>query len=172
MKKINLFGIAIVLIVLTISACKKPYDDSKEVASPISSPEKIAAAINGTWKMTNALQIDEKSLVKESMNITDFLTSESGQVPNIIFSTTDSSFTVDTTNLVLNLFELSSGKWSFDDNRYPSKILLKDINGVVASEVVIGKNLLSPSPQINFVSSVNCGEEKAFSYSVSFFKNN
>ncbi|MFY8165561.1 MAG: DUF5004 domain-containing protein [Sediminibacterium sp.] len=172
MKKINLFGIAIVLIGISISACKKKYDDSKEVAPPVSSPEKIAAALNGTWKMTNALQVDEKSLVKESMNIADFLTSESGQVPNIIFNTTDSSFTVDTTNLVLNLFELSSGKWSFDDNRYPSKIILKDLNGNPASEVIIGKNLLSPAPQINFVSSVNCEAEKAFSYSVSFFKIN
>jgi hypothetical protein len=172
MKKINLFGLIILSVVFIVFGCKKPYDYSKEVAEPISSPEKIAAALNGSWKMNTAIQIDEKSLVKESMNIADFLTAESGQVPNISFNTVDSTFTVDTASLVLNLFVLSNGKWSFDDNRYPSKIILKDLNGIIASEVSIGKNLLSPTPQLNFVNAVNCGAEKAMSYSISFFKNN
>ena len=158
MKKINLFGLIILSVVFIVFGCKKPYDYSKEVAEPISSPEKIAAALNGSWKMNTAIQIDEKSLVKESMNIADFLTAESGQVPNISFNTVDSTFTVDTA--------------SFDDNRYPSKIILKDLNGIIASEVSIGKNLLSPTPQLNFVNAVNCGAEKAMSYSISFLKNN
>ncbi|MCE2740435.1 MAG: DUF5004 domain-containing protein [Sphingobacteriales bacterium] len=172
MKKINLFGLIILVIGIISIGCKKPYDDSKEVATPISSPEKIAAALSGSWTMNTAIQVDEKSLVKESMNIADFLTSESGQVPNISFNTVDSTFTVDTASLVLNLFVLSNGKWSFDDNRYPSKIILKDLNGNVASEVSIGKNLLSPAPQLNFVNAVSCGAEKAMSYSISFLKNN
>lgn len=172
MKNINVIGSTLMLIGLLVFGCKKPYDDSKEVASPITSPEKIAEALNGTWKMTTALQIDEKSLVRESMDISDFLTAENGQVPNINFNTIDSTFSVDTTNLVLNLFVLSNGKWSFDDNRYPSKIILKDLNGIMASEVIIGKNLLSPNPQLNFASSFSCGAEKAMSYNVSFVKNN
>ena len=59
----------------------------------------------------------------------------------------------------------------FSQNQVP-RVQLKDLNGNVASEVSIGKNLLSPAPQLNFVNAVSCGAEKAMSYSISFLKNN
>jgi len=170
MKKIYLLGSFVMAISLSTSSCKKPYDYEKEVAIPVSTPEKIALALNGSWKMNAAIEIDEKSLVKESMDIADFLTSDLGQVPNITFNTTENTFTVDTAGLVVNFFKVTYGKWSFDDDRYPSKIKLKDMSDNAVSEVTIGKNLLSPTPQLNFVDVVNCGADKAISYSISLVK--
>ncbi len=170
MKKIQILGLIMITISVVITGCKKPYDYDKEVAASVSTPEKIAGSINGTWKMSSAIEIDEKSLVKESMDIADFLTSDAGTVPNITFNTTDYTFTVDTNSLVQNFFKVVNGKWSFDDNRYPSKVILTDMDNNPLFDVVIGKNLLSPTPQLNFVDGVNCGTDKAISYSVSFIK--
>ena len=170
MKRIYLLVLVAMVISLSVTSCKKPYDDDKEVAAPISTPDKIASALNGSWSMTTAVEIDEKSLVKESMDIADFLTSDLGQVPNITFNTANNTFTVDTAGLVVNFFKLTNGKWSFDDDRYPTKISLKDLSDNVVSEVTIGKNLLSPTPQLNFVDVVNCGTDKAISYSISLVK--
>lgn len=171
MKKTQIIGLFLITISVIIG-CKKPYDYDKEVAASVSTPEKIAASLNGTWKMNSAIEVDEKSLVKESMDISDFLISDIGAVPNITFNTTDNTFTVDTVGLVLNFFKVYNGKWSFDDDRYPSKIKLADMNNNPILDIVIGKNLLSPSPQLNFVDGVNCGAEMALSYSVSFIKQN
>jgi hypothetical protein len=172
MKKIQILGLFIITVSVLVTGCKKPYDYDKEVAASVSTPEKIAASINGTWRMNSAVEIDEKSLVKESMDIADFLTSDMGAVPNITFNTTDNTFTVDTNGLVQNFFKVDHGKWNFDDARYPSKVILTDIDNNPILDVVIGKNLLSPNPQLDFVDGVKCGAEMAISYSVSFIKQN
>lgn len=170
MKKIYNIGLTLALAAIVFAGCKKPYDYDKEVAAPVSTPEKIAASISGSWQMTAAVEVDEKSLIKESMDITDFLTSDAGVVPNITFNTSNNTFTVDTAGLVLNFFKVQNGKWALDDDRYPTKIVLKDMSDNVVSELSIGKNLLSPSPQLNFIDGANCGTDKALSYSVSLVK--
>ena len=167
MKKIGI----IICVLALFNSCKKPYDDDKEVAAPISTPEKIAASIEGTWYMNSALEIDEKSLIKESIDISDFLTSETGLVPNITFKASDKTFTIDTTGVVKNFFKVNNGKWLFDDDRYPSKITLIDLSDNIITDVNISKNLLSTNPQLSFIDGANCGSEKAISYSISFVKN-
>lgn len=169
MKMMKKIGIIICVLAL-FNSCKKPYDYDKEVAAPISTPEKIAASIEGTWYMNSASEVDEKSLVKESIDISDFLTSETGLVPNITFKTSENTFTIDTTGVVKNFFKVNNGKWRFDDDRYPSKITLLDLSNNVITDINISKNLLSTTPQLSFIDGVNCGTEKAISYNISFVK--
>lgn len=166
---INIVSGGLLMAFVLVSSCKKPYDYDKEVAPGIASPEKISAALGGTWRMTTGLEVDGKSLVSESMDITDFLLS-GGNTPNITFNA-DSSFTVDTTGVLINYFQVTSGRWAFDDNRYPTKIFIKDMNSNVLTEISIGMNLLGISPQLNFIQAIDCTDNtKAISYNLSFKK--
>lgn len=150
------------------SGCKKPYDYDKEVAAPIATPEKIAASLTGKWEMKIATQVDEKSLTKESIDISDFLISD-GKSPNISFHA-DGSFTVDTPGLIINYFVAEQGLWAFDDPRYPTKVLLKDAANNALTEITIGSNLVGLSPQLSYISSVDCSGEKAMSYNITLVK--
>lgn len=151
-----------------VSGCKKPYDYDKEVAVPIATPEKLAASLNGYWEMQTALEIDEKSLIKESMDISDFLNS-GGKSPNITFHA-DYTFSVDTPGLLINYFRVEQGKWAFDDARYPTKVILTDLSENPVSEITIGSNLVGISPRLSYISSVDCGETKALSYNITLIK--
>jgi hypothetical protein len=164
----NLFFAAAIAGVILVPGCKKPYDYDKEVAAPIATPEKIAASLTGNWEMKMAMQVDEKSLTKESIDISDFLLSE-GKSPNISFHA-DGSFTVDTPGLIINYFVADQGLWTFDDPRYPTKILLKDAANNALTEISIGSNLVGLSPQLSYISAVDCSGEKAMSYNITLIK--
>lgn len=152
-------------------SCKKPYDYDKDLGTPAYSVEKLNASITGTWRMQQALQVDEKTLIRESMDITDFLTAGNATAPNIRFDAASRTFSVDTAGLLINYFVIPSGKWKFDDDRYPARIILMDQNDTETSEISIGKNLLSPAPQLMFIQSIDCSGEKAISYNIVFTKN-
>jgi hypothetical protein len=162
------------LIVFLASAfvwvsCEKPYDYDKEI-TPKYSPEKMASAINGKWELTKALHIDEKSITKESIDITDFYAQDGASLPNITFATNPQIFTVDTAGVVFNYFNGTSGTWAFDDDRYPSQISLTDNSGSTLGVIKIGSNLLGLTPTLTYVSEASCGGEKAMTYNIQFTK--
>ena len=135
MKRIYILTI---ITAFAIYGCKKPYED-KAIGDPIYTTENLMKILNGKWVMSSALQLDEKSLTKESIDITDFYTSQAGShLPNIIINTTDHTYTSDTAGVVANYFG-TAGTWALDDPDYPKKIWL--INGVDTIILPIGKNL-------------------------------
>ncbi len=106
-------NIAIMLILgSTLSACKK---EIKEIGTPASKLE----AIQASWQLLKAVQVDEVSLTRESANITSFFTG-GANTPNITFSAT--TYSVDTVGLKLNFFGTTSGAWTFDNPEFPSVI--------------------------------------------------
>jgi hypothetical protein len=155
---------------LVFASCEKPYDYDKEIGAPTYSAEKLAASINGKWTMNEAKQVDEKSLTKESIDITDFYTADGANRPNIAFNATGQTFTIDTAGLVANFFPVASGKWKFDDERYPTKIELTDINDNAIGSISIGSNLLGPTPKLNYSSTASCSGSVVMSYNVLFSK--
>jgi hypothetical protein len=165
-----LFTIASCTILLLSAACKKPYDYDKEIGAPKYSIENLNTAILGKWVMSEAKQTDEKSLTKEAIDITDFFIADGASAPNITFSATGNSFTIDTTGLLINFFSVDNGKWKFDDLRYPTKIELTDVNDNMVGSIEIGSNLLGFTPKLNYVSSAKCSGDVVMSYSVLFNK--
>ncbi|MDZ4666595.1 MAG: DUF5004 domain-containing protein [bacterium] len=110
MKNKIIMGVAMILVVF--ASCKK---DLKEIGAPASKMEGMKAS----WVLTKAVQVDELSLTKESANVFRYF-SGSATLPNIVFS--DSTYSVDTVGLKLNFFGSSTGKWSFDNVSFPSKV--------------------------------------------------
>ena len=159
-----------VLPLIMWSACEKPYDENKKIGPPRFTPQQIMTVLEGKWQMLTAKQVDEKSLTKEAIDITDFFTQEPGSnVPSIVFNT-DYTFITDTTGVVVDYFGVSNGKWSFDDPAYPSVINLTDANDNSVGSISIGTNLLSLNPMLLYTKSAMCGEEKAFTYNLEFLK--
>jgi hypothetical protein len=119
--------------------------------------------------MSLAMHVDEKSLTKESIDITDFYTQENGsQAPNITFNTTNSTYTSDTSGVVVKYFG-TSGTWHFDDNTYPSKILLTTSVGTTLV-FPLGTNLQSANPTLLFKDSLFCGTASSMTYNLTFKK--
>ena len=100
------------LALLVLGACKK---ELKEIGAPASKVEGISAS----WEMIQAIQIDEKSLTRESFNLTPYFIKQ-GKLPNITF--TADSFSVDTVGVSINFFGGTRGTWTFDNPSAPSSI--------------------------------------------------
>ncbi|MCU0422514.1 MAG: DUF5004 domain-containing protein [Bacteroidia bacterium] len=150
--------------------CEKPYDYDKDT-QPKYSPEKLASAINGTWTLDRGLQTDELSLTKESIDITDFFTEDGAKAPNITFDNNNKTFTVDTVGLMVNYFGAVGGSWTFDDDRFPTAIDLKDANGAVIGRVPVTSNLLGLAPRISYQGNAFCGTDKVMSVNLIMKKN-
>lgn len=116
MKKIILIGL---LATLGLASCKK---ELKEIGAPASKVEGIVA----NWELSQAIQIDERSLTRESFNLTNFFLKK-GKLPNITFG--ENTYTVDTAGLSFNFFGGPSGTWAFDDASAPSNITFTPTGG-------------------------------------------
>lgn len=154
MKKITY----IILLSLSITACKKDFY-KQDIGSDIYPSSLNYKNIQGKWNLNSVVQTDEKSLIKESLTITDFF--DNSSKPNISFSINgaDTTFSVDTAGLLINYFGDISGKWSFDNPEYPKSINLKTTNG---SQIIlpISSNLISTSVPsvISFKQTLICPE--------------
>lgn len=118
--KINQLNILLVLLALLflISSCK---EDSKPIGDPLSQ-------INGivdTWRLNNVNQVDE--LNDKSNNFIDVSTIMMGSDAAEITFNADKSFTLNP-GTIRNFFPID-GSWAFDDDDYPSQIILTDTNG-------------------------------------------
>lgn len=168
MKNTLYFCLSLFVLVM---ACKKPYDYDNPTTT-VYSEEKLNQAINGTWVMNTATQIDEKSVVKESIDITDFFLEDGAKAPNINFNTANYTFSVDTAGLKINYFTVANGKWRFDDVRYPTQIILTDMQDASIGSVAITSNLLGLAPTIGYISGASCSGALVMKSNVSFIKSN
>jgi hypothetical protein len=160
MKNTIIIGLAIVGTI--IASCKK---DLKEIGNPASKMDGIKAS----WVLTKAIQIDELSLTKESANVFGFFSS-SASLPNILFS--DSTYTVDTVGLKLNFFGDVSGKWSFDNPLYPSKVNFVPSNGTPFTLKLGGPIRPQDNLKLSKEIKVSCGGEDnlVLSYVLEFMR--
>jgi hypothetical protein len=115
MKRNHILLLAGLLILFVISGCKKEFADVGDYPSKVE-------AMAGTWKAGKVIQVDYDALekgenlyqwdVSSSFNLTDF---------TIAFKS-DGTFQI--TGTAHNFAKISSGSWAFDNNAFPSKILL------------------------------------------------
>lgn len=151
----------IVLTILTglfFSACKK---ELKEIGAPANKVEGITAS----WTMVQAVQVDERSLTRESYNLTNYFSSK-GNMPNITFS--GNTFTVDTTGVPVNFFGGTSGTWSFDDEAAPLYVTFKSVEGNTVKLKLGGP--IRPQDNLKLVREVflQCKNDKAPAIASSF----
>ncbi len=159
--KIKMF-IGFAILGTMVVSCKK---DLKEIGPPASKMEGMKAS----WVLTKAVQIDELSLTKESANVFGFLSS-SPNLPNIVFS--DSTYAVDTVGLKLNFFGDVSGKWSFDNPLYPSKVNFVPSKGAPFSLKLGGPIRPQDNLKLSKEIKVSCGGEDnlVLSYVLEFMR--
>ena len=165
MKKIYILAFITAFI---FYGCKKVYED-KPIGDPIYTTANLMKILNGKWVLSNAIQVDEKSLTKESIDITDFYSSQAGsQLPNITFNIADKTFISDTTGVVENYFG-TAGTWILDDPNYPTKITL--ISGTDSIQIPIGKNLQTiGGGYLEFQESANCSGAAAMTFKLKLVK--
>lgn len=126
--------IVLAIASLAINACKKEYED-------IGTPASKIEGVTSKWVLTTFKMTDKGGILDEQMDMTDYYTNNS-QMPNITFTINgaDTTFTCDTAGVILNLFKVANGRWRFDDNNYPTKILLLADDKSAITEF----NLLAP----------------------------
>lgn len=154
MKRIITFFIA--ALVLLAPACKK--DKTLDPA-----PSKVEG-LSASWVLVKASQVDEVSLIKETADITDFY-STGTQMPNITFNA-NFTFSSDNTGVAKSHFG-SSGTWAFDNNDYPTKILLTYTGGGT-DELPLGATIRTTDTRLKIKQTIYCGTDAAFSYLLEF----
>jgi hypothetical protein len=115
--KIIRFSSLLVLLTLVFAAC----EDDKDLQ--LGERSGYLAGINDTWKLVSVKQIDE--LNKSSNNFRDVSKVVVGSTPaTATFNASDFSFSIDkgTSKFYFPL----AGKWSFDDNEFPTKITFEN----------------------------------------------
>lgn len=152
MKKITY----IILLSLSITACKKDFY-KQDIGSDIYPSSLNYKNIQGKWNLNSVVQTDEKSLIKESLTITDFF--DNSSKPNISFliNGADTTFSVDTAGLLINYFGDIAGKWSFDNPEFPKNINLTTSKGNLVV-LPISSNLISTAipSVISFKQTLTC----------------
>lgn len=106
-------GIAI-LGAITLSACneEKPVLDA---------PYSKVSGMHGTWVIGGVVQVDEQTVLKDEVDLTNYFVTGSDLLA-INFDSTDFTYVVQE-GAGNNPFGLS-GTWAFDDENYPSEVYL------------------------------------------------
>lgn len=159
MKKITI----IIAIFISFIACKK---ELKELGPPSSKIDGIKA----TWELKSCSMIDELSLVKEATPMGDFFTNNPiNRKPNIKFEVISGvkTYTVDTTNLMVNFFESPTGTWAFDNDEYPTEVQFIPTGGTLFS-LPLGASIRTVDTFLKLKKPVFCSGELKFSYVLEF----
>lgn len=154
MKQILTFFIA--AMVLLAPACKK-----ETTLNP--APSKIEG-LAASWVLVQASQVDELSLIKETADITDFYATGAA-MPNITFNS-NFTFTSDNTGVAKTHFG-NSGTWAFDNNDYPTKIILTYTGGGT-DDLPLGATIRTTDKRLKIKQTINCGTDAVFSYLLEF----
>ncbi len=151
-----------VLISISLLACKKEYEN-------IGTPSSKIEGVKSDWGLTKFTISDKSTVVEEKMDLTDFF---SGNVitPNIKFSINgvDTTYTCDTTGLPYNVFGSIAGRWRFDNNETPTKLLLLPENNGDLVELTLLAPIRTVDNTLKVSKSVYCGGNVVFTYDLEF----
>lgn len=148
--------------VLAFNACKKEYEE-------IGLPKSKLEGITSKWIVSKFSVTDKGGILEESMDMTDFYTSNANgnALPtiNFLISGTDTTFICDTTGLALNIFGVTNGRWRFDNNDFPTKVILMADDKAVISEFNLLAPIRSSDLNLKISKSVLCtGGKTVFTY--------
>lgn len=119
MKKTILYSLYIGAVMIFVTACRP------EIPTELAPPGSKLDGINADWVMVAAQIVDENTLNGDSISITPYYAD--GLAPEIEFNSTTFEYNV-TPNGKRNFFG-TGGTWSFDDNEFPTMIMLTSNEG-------------------------------------------
>lgn len=161
MKKI----IAVFFLISMLGACQKEY---KEIGN---APSKIEG-ITAKWVLHSCSVIDKGGFIEETVEITPFFTS-SPKLPNISFTMEAGvgRYTCDTSNIAFNFFGGTSGTWSFDNNEFPTKLLITPNGSEQGIVMPLAATIRPTDTYLKIDQSVLCGTTEKAVYRLSFIRN-
>ena len=111
------FGLLLITFILVFASCKPELEG--ELGEPFDKVQGMA----GTWELSTFLQKDLNNPIKEERDLSDQFINGIDEPLQITFDGSDKSFSVELTNGKNFLGE--EGTWSFDNNEYPTALLLE-----------------------------------------------
>jgi hypothetical protein len=155
---------ALVATSLLLGACKKEYAD---IGTPSSKIEGVVAQ----WDLTKFVVVDKSGIVEEQLDMSDFFLGATA-VPNISFTIEgiDTLYTCDTTGIPLNVFGATSGRWRFDNNDFPTKIVLMPNDGSAAIDLTLQGAIRETDQFLKISTATNCVDKTVFTYDMAFVR--
>jgi hypothetical protein len=157
--------ITIVLSTMIFTSCRKEYKEIGELPSKVE-------GITASWILTGCDVVDKGGIIEETLNITPFFQSKS-KMPNISFSIESGvgAYTCDTSNVAFQFFGGTGGKWRFDNDQFPTKVILTP-NGSVEDIVLPLVSTIRPTDTyLKLDKSVYCGGAEKSVYRLTFIRN-
>jgi Domain of unknown function (DUF5004) len=150
----------LLLILVVAGSCKK------DVIPPIGEPASKLAGINATWRLTKVEQFDEKVAGdSKTFDITSFFTT--GAAPTIQFDSAAKTFQYNA-GTAPNFLGVS-GLWRFDDDNYPTVILVKESTAGRERSWVLGGPTRPVDTQLKLRISRNaCAADASYAYLFTF----
>lgn len=150
--------IVLAIASLSINACKKEYEDIGIAPSKIE-------GVTSKWVLTTFNVTDKGGIVDETMDMTDYYAATS-MMPNITFtiSGTDTTFSCDTAGVKLNLFNAANGRWRFDDNNFPTKIMLLADDKSLLNELSLLAPIRPSDNSLKISQATYCGDKAIYTY--------
>jgi hypothetical protein len=146
-----------------------------EKYEPIGEPFSKIDGVKGNWKITSLVQIDEVAITKDlpftQLDITEFFNFSNYRINfNVEADTIPTTFTITNPDNAPN-FVITSGKWAFDNAKFPSYIYLIHLDAELLP-IDTTKLTLVAAPRnylpLKFKFSRSVEESKIISYSYTF----
>jgi hypothetical protein len=140
-----------VLILSLIFALGLVYSCKKEDKVPIGTVPSKIDGVHGVWEMVKCVQVDTAN--ERSLDISRYYLN--GEPPLITFEKSNYSYTVETKGKAN--FMGYAGSWSFDDEVFPTSIVLapQDMSDI---ELVLLRTIRPQDPQLQVAVFRNCGD--------------
>lgn len=155
MKKHSIILTLVLAVLVGLTGCKK----EEYVLDP--APSKLEG-INGTFSLAKVMQVDQLTFdVNNSLDVSSVFV---GETPaRITFDSDAGTFSYDSGSTID--FIGGSGSWSFDNNDYPTKIMMN--NGADTYEVTLLRTI-RPQDNLEFQLDRMCSGTLVFSYQYFF----
>lgn len=157
-KKIYIAMLA--LLAFSFNACKKEYEDIGVPASKIE-------GLKSKWVLNTFSVTDKGGIIEDKLDMTDYFNPAS--LPNITFSIldADTTFVSDTTGIQMNVFSIPEGRWRFDNNEFPTKIIIMDNAKNYVDELLLKAPIRSFDTQLKISKDIVCeGGKVVYSYDI------
>lgn len=151
MKKSILF-LTVIGLLVALQACKP------EIPTTLAEPGSKLDGINADWTMVAAQIVDENTLNGDSISITSYYVDDTP--PEITFSSTF-EYTV-TANGKRN-FLGNGGTWAFDDEEFPTMIMLTTNDGEMI-DLTLTTTIRPQDSRLRFNYARNCGATNYATY--------
>jgi hypothetical protein len=121
--------IILVLTTFVLLSC------TKEETPTLDPPFDKVQGLDGTWEVSSAAIIDEQSVLKDEIDLSDFYTADPSSLMRLTFNSVDFSYSVEEGEGI-NYFG-SGGNWEYDDPNFPAYIYLYTQADSVADTIVL-----------------------------------